>query len=248
MVSGLRVSDDAVAVSPAAPASGRDGNGDYSVVWQDDTDGDGKSEIYLRWVEASGTLVGDPVNVSDDPSRDHSWPQVAMNAAGDTAVVWESRDGSSTVVVASMVKKFGEKVVATISVAGGSGIAEAWMPMVAATPGGLFSIAWVESDPSSKSQRVLGAVFDDDLLWQSVELALSAAAADLVFPTRMYSSEAGEATLEWEAFGGDAGRRLAAATFSTVSKLITQPEQLLAEHQDDGEAPIVEAEWEPPHF
>src|SRR5262249_56089937 len=63
--------------------------------WQDDRDGNGYYDIYVRRFDAAGTPTTREILVNSDSSGQQRRPAVAINDSGDFAVVWEDdRDGN----------------------------------------------------------------------------------------------------------------------------------------------------------
>lgn len=249
IVSGVRVSDDLVAVAPSAPAAARDGSGGFAVVWLDDQNGDGNREVYLRWVDAQGNPIGDPVGISSSISSSHSedyaFPQIAMQSNGNAVIVSQRRAEGTFAVVAWAIDRLAPEVGVAIDVAEGDPFETSW-PLVASTPEGLYSIAWTEPDTETKRQSLVATVFDSQLQPVSGEITVSDGAADLVFPIRMYSSAEGLVTVEWEALGGEAPGRQMQAAFSAATGEMTESEVVLALHAADDPMPEVEPDWSEP--
>ena len=243
---GIRVSDKS-AMEPAMTATGRDGAGDFAAVWQDDQDGDGNREIYLRWVTGSGSLVNDPVLVSLDPGSDNEKPAVALDSAGEALVVWKRRSAAGHEIVATVLEKHqesndDEEVLASSA----SGVPLDW-PLAASSPEGVFTVAWVEG-PIARAGRpsIAAVVLPQGLGSKSEKLWITHQTADLLRPTLAYSAANGLVSIEWEAFGGEGGERLVRAVIDPSSESLVGGEALLASHGDDGPPPAVESEsWEP---
>jgi hypothetical protein len=81
----------------AQPAIASDASGDFVVVWQSQLqDGDGGG-IYGQRYDANGIAQGAEFQVNSEVANEQGAPDVAMDAAGNFVVVWESldQDGSS---------------------------------------------------------------------------------------------------------------------------------------------------------
>lgn len=77
-------------------------DGSFTVVWRsDEQDGDG-SGIFARRIASNGTLLGSEVQINATITSEQRAPQVAHDASGNFAVVWESlgQDGDGWSVVA----------------------------------------------------------------------------------------------------------------------------------------------------
>lgn len=77
-----------------------DGNGDYVVVWtsigQDDVNDPNGKGVYFQLYNADGTEKGSPVRVNNIITGDQQNASVAMDAAGDFVIVWESEQADGT--------------------------------------------------------------------------------------------------------------------------------------------------------
>ena len=127
----------------AQPAVAMGASGDFVVVWQSDgQDGDSWG-IYGRRFDASGNAVGGEFQVSSEVTGAQASPAIAMDAAGDFVVAWQSQgqDGSSWGVYAqrydaSGASQGGEFQVNTTT------NQEQSSPSVAMDADGDFAIAW----------------------------------------------------------------------------------------------------------
>lgn len=69
-----------------------DADGDFVVVWEDNQFGNSSRAIRGQRYSAAGAALGTEMLISTDPTKDQTWPQVAMDAAGNFAVAWGSGD------------------------------------------------------------------------------------------------------------------------------------------------------------
>ncbi|MBQ9818010.1 MAG: metallophosphoesterase, partial [Proteobacteria bacterium] len=76
------------------PDTAMDKNGNFVVVWADDTDGDGKYEIFARGFNEQGAERIKTFRVNKAGGH-HILPSVAMTPDGRFFVAWENRSGSS---------------------------------------------------------------------------------------------------------------------------------------------------------
>src|SRR5215475_12252817 len=60
-----------------------------AVAWQDDRDGNGYYDIYVRRFDAAGTPTTREILVNSDSSGQQRRPAVPINDSGDFVVVWE---------------------------------------------------------------------------------------------------------------------------------------------------------------
>ncbi len=73
-----------------------DHDGNFVVVWEDDTAGNEKRGIRGRRYNALGGAQGDEFNVSTNVDIDHTYPKVAMDGDGNFFVGWSSGNVDAT--------------------------------------------------------------------------------------------------------------------------------------------------------
>ena len=66
------------------------GNGNFVVVWEDDTVGNNKRGIRGQRFDALGSPQGSEFDISTDPDIDHTYPKVAMDTLGNFVVGWSA--------------------------------------------------------------------------------------------------------------------------------------------------------------
>lgn len=131
------------------PAIAMDGDGDFVVVWESDgsagTDDHGRSVQGQRFA-ANGTMLGGEFQVNTYTTNEQYRPGVAMGAAGDFVVVWESfgTSGSDNDFVSVQARRFdfdgtpfGDDFQVNAYTTRGQRSAE-----VAKIAGGAFVVAW----------------------------------------------------------------------------------------------------------
>jgi hypothetical protein len=75
------------------PAIAMNASGDFVVVWEDDTDGNGKYQIKVRGFDASGNERFAQRTVNDTAKGQQRRPSVAMRQNGAFVVTWEDDGG-----------------------------------------------------------------------------------------------------------------------------------------------------------
>src|SRR6185503_15317187 len=85
------------------PATAMDADGDFVVVWQsvaqDQVTGTNDG-VYAQRYDAAGVPQGGEFLVNNTTLGNQSKPQVAMDAAGDFVVAWESPDAAGSGIFA----------------------------------------------------------------------------------------------------------------------------------------------------
>jgi hypothetical protein len=92
----LRVNSE-TADDQTQPAIAMDADGDFVVVWQSQLQDGAGGGIYAQRFDATGIAQGAEFRVNSEIANDQGAPDVAMDAAGNFVVAWESlnQDGSS---------------------------------------------------------------------------------------------------------------------------------------------------------
>lgn len=126
-------------------AAAMDANGDYVVVWRDETlDGDGTAIVGRRFSSTTGLPLSAQFVINTTTAGDQAHPAIAMNASGRFVVVWEGPDSTApatTGIFASLRAPNGTAIVAefpvNLTVTGTQ-----QRPAVAVQADGRFLIAW----------------------------------------------------------------------------------------------------------
>jgi large repetitive protein len=139
------------------PAVAMDAVGNFVVVWQGrDSDGEG---ILARRFDAAGNGLGSEFIVNAAVSDKQLAPALAMNAAGDWVVAWESPDANGSGIFGQRFNAAGATVGSQFAVnttTGGNQIA----PAVAINDSGAFVVAWQSAD--ANNQGVFAQAFAAD--------------------------------------------------------------------------------------
>jgi hypothetical protein len=135
----LQVNTTAASSYGAPPDVAMDGGGNFIVVWQGTSDGDG-SGVFARRLDAAGNPIGTEFRVNESTTGAQGGAAVAMASAGEFVVVWHQNLGGGT------YQLFGRRFGAAgtplgtdfqINTAG-----VAFAGDVAADPRGGFVVAW----------------------------------------------------------------------------------------------------------
>jgi VCBS repeat-containing protein len=141
------------------PAVAMDASGNSVVVWASTgQDGSGYG-IYAQRYDASGSAVGSEFKVNTTTAGDQTNPAVAMDAAGDFVVAWETPDADQTGIYAQRYSANGaaagsEFIVDT------SFIGQQQAPAVAMSADGAFVIAWQGSVQDGSGYSIEAKLYD----------------------------------------------------------------------------------------
>lgn|GEM_PF-2785456 len=152
-----------------SPSVAMDAGGDFVVVWQgrpspgDVPEPSGVYQIYARRYSAAGTALGDQFLLTDAPDTDQTLPSVAMDAAGDSVVAWQTGDQQNGGYLARDI--LAQRFDAAGAARGGAFPLSAvtatgrQVPQVAMDAAGRFVVAWSNYD--SRVQAAQGDVVGD---------------------------------------------------------------------------------------
>jgi hypothetical protein len=139
------------------PAVAMDAAGNFVVVWQGrDSDAEG---IVARRFDVAGNPLGNDFIVNTTVSDKQLAPTLAMNAAGDWVVAWESPDADGSGIFGQRFDAAGATVGSPFAInttTGGNQIA----PSVAINDSGAFVVAWQSAD--ANGQGVFAQAFAAD--------------------------------------------------------------------------------------
>ncbi|UCG58126.1 MAG: hypothetical protein JSU70_01205 [Phycisphaerales bacterium] len=140
------------------PDVAMDAEGNFVVVWQGP--GDDEEDIFARRFDRNGQAIADEFRVNTVTGDKQLNPRVAMNARGDSAIVWESEnvpEPNKTAICAQLYDSFGAAIGGEFVV--NSEPAVCRYPDVAIDPNGDVAVVWLW-DRSSKS--ILARLFYAD--------------------------------------------------------------------------------------
>ncbi|MFO1430153.1 MAG: hypothetical protein U1F76_08445 [Candidatus Competibacteraceae bacterium] len=148
------------------PAVAMDAAGDFVVVWQSGYGQDGDSfGVYAQRYNATGVPQGDEFQVNTYTTNGQFAPAVAMDAAGDFVVAWQSagQDGTALVVYAQRYDKTGVPQGSEFRVSPESLGLDNYSPAVAMDAAGDFVVTWenqvwASSEPEGIYARRYNAV------------------------------------------------------------------------------------------
>ncbi len=126
------------------------------------------------------------------PSDFSSYPQVAMNQAGDTAVVWEQTDGSDRFVQAA-TRSAGASGFSGAVTLSASGTGDASWPQVAVDPAGGTTAVWTQQEGTNWVVQAATRPAGASDFGKAVDLSGD---GNVLYP-RVVVDEAGDTTVVW---------------------------------------------------
>lgn len=142
------------------PDVAMDDQGNFVVVWEDDQDNDGKSQIMARGFLANGSQRFADLTVNSVAGGHHRKPAVAAAAAGNFVVTWEDDqdDNGYYQVLARGFTATGANRIATFTVNSVSG-GQQLHPAIGMDGPGNFVIAWEDDQESDGLLQVYARGF-----------------------------------------------------------------------------------------
>jgi hypothetical protein len=157
----------------ASAAVAMDADGDFVVTWSsnknDPNDTLGTSwDVYAQRFNAAGAAQGDVINVNTETEDIQRNSSVAMDAAGDFMITWQSmdQDGSGYGIYAQRYNPAGEVL---------DGINEAQIISLIGRPEGTFKLKWVDASGTPHTSQIVLTINHDETITLSSE------------PTKKYS-------------------------------------------------------------
>jgi hypothetical protein len=191
-----------------SPAVAHDGNGDFLVVWQSlQVEGGQNLGIFGQRVMASGGLRSGPFPIVQAIDREVATPAVALDAAGDAVVVWQSIDpasgnGEIRARTVSRTNELGE-----VTVVAASAQISCSQPKAVMSPSGSLSVAWVELDNQLEKQEIQLRHFGEAKLQDFPEpVRVSSVDGSMFSLINLHLDESGKLEVEYEALFGQQRR------------------------------------------
>jgi Ca2+-binding RTX toxin-like protein len=202
--------------SSTRPVVARNSNGEFVVTWQ----GDGTSngfELFARQFSANGLAIGSTIRVNSQSPIGTQWmPDVAMDAAGNFVVTWNSIVGESNEVIARWFSAAGvganEFRVNTTS----SGTHDS--PSVAMNARGDFTVVWRGALPGDSD--VYGQRYDSALRRIGGEFRLNSSSMGAQTLPRVTSDGDGNLVMVWSESGTPQGDGFSARWFDKEGTLL----------------------------
>lgn len=189
------------------PAVAMNDAGGFVVVWESSAQGpNDNSGIYAQRYNASGTAVGSEFQVNTITSADDQLSKVAMNAAGNFVVVWESIDQDGNLYVyarpfAADGTPVSDDIVvpaATISI-----FTDLVRPTVAMDASGNFVVAWENYDDVNANEDIYARLFDVNGTAMGADFRVNATLANDQSSPMVAMNAAGDFVIAWQSVAQD---------------------------------------------
>jgi hypothetical protein len=185
------------------PTVAMDAAGDFTIAWASyKQDGNGYG-IYAQRYNAAGVAQGGELHVSTTTAGDQSFPTIAMDAAGDFVVAWDSDQGGSTYGIyaqrynAAGVAQGGQFQVNSYTAGNTT------FPTIGMDNAGDFVVAWSSDGQDGSGYGIYAQRYNAAGVAQGGEFRVNTTTSgDQIYPTAGMDA-AGDFVVGWESDGQD---------------------------------------------
>ncbi|MFZ1529181.1 MAG: metallophosphoesterase [Ferruginibacter sp.] len=175
-------------------------NGDYVVVWEDDSKGEaGIYQVYARGYKSDGTQKFSPITVNNNSNGQQLKPSVAISSSGSFAVTWEDdsdRNGKYQVLCARFnaagVKSGNDFIVNT------NADGQQRNPDIAMNVTGNFVIVWEDDSNENGLYQVKAARFSPSGIKQGSDFTVNSNSNGQQITPSIAISTGGDFVVVWE--------------------------------------------------
>jgi len=198
------------------PVIGRDGAGNYVVVWRGSGSGGDTNGVYFQRFSAAGTALGGETLVNTASTDLETQPAVAMNASGAFVVAYTITNGTDSEVFVRLYNSSGIAVSNPIQVNVTTTSAQN-SPVVAIDNNGNFVVVWESSQNSGTGIDLYGRRFSSTGAALSGEFLISTVTAGNQSNAAIALDANGNFTVAWQSVGQDgSGSGIYARQFSSA--------------------------------
>jgi len=174
-------------------------NGDFVVVWEDDTDDNGYYQIFARGFYIDGCEKFPPFTVNQAHAGQQLNPHIDMNAAGDFVVVWEddSDVDSRYQILAASFDQFGNRNFNDITVNYNiNGVH--FGPRVGVQDDGNFMVVWQDDSDDNGYYQIVAAGFNTNAVKMVSDFTVNQVGAGQQLQPDIAISPAGKYIIVWD--------------------------------------------------
>ncbi|QDU30673.1 Bifunctional hemolysin/adenylate cyclase precursor [Anatilimnocola aggregata] len=185
------------------PDLGMDAAGNVVFVWQSEGQSNSGSDVYTRQMTAAGNLLGSDVLVNTTKTRPQRLPSVAVDAAGNSLVSWQSQhqDGYSWGIYRQAFNaaggRVGEEVIVNHRVEGPQ-----TAPTVSSNATGDAVVAWL-GNSSTHEPSIFAHLFDLPATEVEGEIILTSYAGLEEMPPAAAMNGRRESVVAWTSYAED---------------------------------------------
>ena len=189
------------------PTVAMDAAGGYVAVWQSTAQDGDQEGIFAQRYDADGIAVGSAWQVNTEVTNDQSYPAIAMDAAGNFVITWQSEaqdQASSWGIYAQRYSADGTALGSEFLVNTSSTTNHQNYPDIAMDSSGNFVIVW-QGDGAGDSNGVFGQRFNNLGVAQGGEFLINTYITDTQWQASVDMNASGEFVVAWSSETQDGG-------------------------------------------
>jgi hypothetical protein len=174
-------------------------NGNFVVVWEDDSDGNGVGQIYARGFDEDGNALFSEQVVNTVADGEQRHPDVAMDDQGNFVVVWEDdQDGNGVYQIlargfnANGSQRFSERTVNTAAAG------QQFQPAIGMDAVGNFVVAWEDDQDNNNAFQILARGFTATGVQRIADFTVNGVAAGQQLNPAIALDATGDFVVAWE--------------------------------------------------
>ena len=146
--------NDGMEPSKGAPVIACDAEGNFVVLWEEETDKEGGNDLFLRGYNSHGNGLYGPVKLNGPESQNPRNPDIAMNASGDYIVLWQDKVDGTNKIHSIAFNREGNILNGGRSISSVMTGQNALYPKVDLSDNGHFAVVWQEEDSDGENSIV----------------------------------------------------------------------------------------------
>ena len=140
--------------SRGAPVIACDANGNFVVLWEEEADKEGRSNLFLRGYTPRGNGRYGPVKLNSPGSLNPGNPDIAMNARGDYIVLWQDEIDGARNIYGKAFDREGKILEEEFLISSAPAGRKIGYPEGDLGDRGHFAVVWQEYDPDGEISLV----------------------------------------------------------------------------------------------
>lgn len=185
--------------SQSRPAVAMDAAGDFVITWQSDNQDGSSYGVYAQRYNAAGAAQGSEFRVNTYTTNHQAGPSVAMDAAGDFVIAWQSytQDGSRLGIYAQRYNTAGVAQGGEFRVNTYTSLSQS-LPSVAMDVAGDFVITWQSDSQDGSNYGIYAQRFNSAGTAQGVEFRVNTYTSFAQINRSVAMDAAGDFVITWQ--------------------------------------------------
>lgn len=190
--------------SEAFPSVAMDAAGDFVITWQSYIEDQSLYGVYAQRYNAAGVAQGAEFRVNTYTTNEQNFPSVAMDAAGDFAITWDSvsQDGSSYGIFAQRYNAAGTALGGEFQVNTYTTSSQSH-PSIAMDVAGDFVIAWNSNTKDGSNYGIYAQRYNAAGAAQGVEFQVNTYTTSIQIGASVAMDAAGDFAITWQSYTQD---------------------------------------------